>query len=359
MYKWWENLKIVRSTQKTGNIAPECYDILSDLPEKALNFYKFPERHPLGIYNYSISRIMNAFSFVINQIVLIEKDQLNFKLSDKSINQLLIFQSELLHALHAHIDDCFRILKVVAPYPETKIGNMTSKERKKVEGNVHSWLKTFNHPTYDIFARKIADYRNYLGKIVNSIKHNHARLRLIYMNIEGFDVFGYYVEGITLNNKNRIVAGPDPKINPNGTAFSFTRDLRFHFYKIYEISHYLKQALISLLTEEYGVKTFNLKVPNDYNPVLDTVAEEIQNLDWAFFYDEYKKSLPQISFKNNDNKILTLKLIENQARPDIDTVQIFFFQEMDSVTDVITRPYIDFFRKEDINITDIKLFDPE
>lgn len=353
-------MKIVRSTQKNGNITPECHDILFNLPEVSLTFYKFPERHPLGIYNYSISRILNSFSFVLNQIDLIEKEQLNSKLSIESINKLLIFQSELLHALHAHIDDCFRILKVVSPYPETEIKSMSSKERVKVERSVYRWLETFNHPTYSDFEKKIADYRSYLGKIVNSIKHNHARLRLIYMNIEGFDVFGYYVEGITLNNKNKIVAGPDPKIHPNGTAFSFARDLRFHFYKIYEISHYLKQALISLLIEEYDFRTVNLKTKNDYNPILDTVSEEIQNLDWAFYCDEYKKSIPQISFNNNSNNIiLTLKLIKNQTLPDVNTVRLFFFPEMDTVTELITRPYIDFFRKKNINLTNIELFDHE
>lgn len=353
-------MKIVRNTEKTGNIEPECYDILFNLPEVSLNFYRFPERHPLGIYNYSLSRILNSFSFVINQIALIEKEQLNSKLSIESINKLLIFQSELLHALHAHIDDCFRILKVVSPYPETEIKSISSKERVKVERSVYKWLETFNHPTYNDFKKKIADYRSYLGKIVNSIKHNHARLRLIYMNIEGFDVFGYYVEGISLDNKNKIVAGPDPKIHPNGTAFSFARDLRFHFYKIYEISHYLKQALISLLVEEYDFRVVNFKTKNDHNPILNTVAEGVQNLDWAFYCDEYKKSVPQISFKkNNNNTILSLKLIKNQPLPDINIVQLFFFPEMDSVTELITRPYIDFFRKKNININDIKLYDPE
>lgn len=350
-------MKIVRNVQENGNIAPECYDILFNLPEVSLTFYKFPERHPLGIYNYSLSRIFNSFSFVLNQIALIENEQLNSKLSNESINKLLIFQSELLHALHAHIDDCFRILKVIAPYPKTKIENMSCREKKKVERSVYNWLKAFNHPTYRVFEEKIADYRSYLGKIVNSIKHNHARLRFIYMNIEGFDVFGYYVEGIKLNNKNKIVAGPDPKIHPNSTAFSFARDLRFHFYKIYEISHYLKHALISLLLEEYDFEAVNLKTKNDYNPILDTVAEGIQNLDWAFYCDEYKKSVPQISF--NNNTILTLKLIKNQTLPDINIVRLFFFQEMDAVTEVITRPYIDFFRKKNINLNNIELFDPE
>lgn len=357
---------ITRTVKKNGNIAPKSYDILNNLPKKSLDYNKFPERHPLGIYNYSLARILKSFLYVINQIEVIENEQISessFEASEsiKSIDVLLIFYSELLHALHAHIDDCFRILKIVSPYPKNEMCKLSSSKRQEVERYVFKWLKEFNHPSYKKFEEKISDYRTHVGRIVNKIKHNHARLRLISMNMEGFDVLGYYIEGIDLNKDNKIMSCPDPEIHPNSTAFSFTRDLRFHFYNIYEISHYLQEALVLALKKEYNFQSTDLEHYTNYNPNFDIVANKIQNLDMAFYFDEYEKPLPQILInKNNNNTRLTLKLIDNQVFPDnISQIRVNFYMEMDNATDIIKRPYLEYIRKKNIKYNEIEFFDPK
>jgi hypothetical protein len=354
-------LIIKRTEKKNGNIAPKAYDILYNLPEMSLDYYKFPERHPMGIYNYSLSRILKSFIYIIKQIEIIENKQIS-KSSEltRSMDILLIIYSELLHALHAHIDDCFRILKIVSPYPTKEMNNLSSKKRNNVKRSAYKWLKEFNHPSYKNFEKNIAEYRNHIGSIVNKMKHNHARLRLISIDMEGFEVLGYYVEGIDVNKDNKIISCPDTKIHPNYTAFSFNRNLRFHFYYIYEISHYLQEALVFALEKEYNFKPTNFKPYINYNTDFDVVATKVQNLDIAFYFDEYEKSLPQILIKKNDNDIkLTLKLIDNKVQYNINGIRVNFFQEMDAVTEIVKRPYMDYFLNKGIKYNKIEFFDPK
>lgn len=48
---------IKRSIEIDGNIMPEAYNLLNNLPEEGLQYKSYNSLHPLGIYNRSLSRI--------------------------------------------------------------------------------------------------------------------------------------------------------------------------------------------------------------------------------------------------------------------------------------------------------------
>lgn len=64
---------IKRSIECNGNIGPEVYDLLHNLPDEKLSCRDFKKGHPLAIYNTSLARIMNAFSGVLDEYEKIEE----------------------------------------------------------------------------------------------------------------------------------------------------------------------------------------------------------------------------------------------------------------------------------------------
>ena len=52
---------IERDLAIDGNLMPSVYNLLHSLPKKVLNHEAFGLRHPLGIYNISLSKIQKCF----------------------------------------------------------------------------------------------------------------------------------------------------------------------------------------------------------------------------------------------------------------------------------------------------------
>ena len=111
-------LIIKRSIESDGNIKPEVYNLLNNLPEEVLHHKSYGLLHPLGIYNRSLSRITDAFSDVLTEIKRFKKDigpigvHSKEHVSFESLN-LLKAQKELLYSFQSHIDDCYHILKEI------------------------------------------------------------------------------------------------------------------------------------------------------------------------------------------------------------------------------------------------------
>ncbi len=329
---------IKRGMNRDGNIAPEVYNLLINLPDEVLHNLKYGKGHPLAIYNSSINRIMKAFSKVLD---IYEKNISLNQFPKKEFLELLEEQKELLHSLHSHFDDCNQIIKVTSTYPDIK--NISSKERKNLERSTYRWLEYFKNPGFKYFLDNTKDYRKLVGGIVNKIKHEQALVMGISIKIDQIQSIGYFIEVVGVNKKH-ISKLPDSKIHPFGTAFSFPRDLAFHFYNLYVISHYLKKSLDFSFKKLYNIEV-NYKETNVNYPDFGHIAKRISDLDFNFFPDEYNKPHPLIVYTNQeDNKELKLNLDDPWYffnNPQV--VELYWYIEPDGVTEYCAMPYFDYF----------------
>jgi len=299
-------MKIERKTYRDGNLYPEAFNYLKSLPENIDYYQAHIERHPLSIYDLSIQRVMKALAEILDEI-----ERINHALFDAegrldySLAKLPILQKELLEALMAHIDDCYRILKVLHPYDSSNQVKFNDK-----------WLDKAKNPAKKDFENNIKDYKNLLSPIVNKIKHNGGQLRSIVIysrdrrivtkpirkKIQIFPrdarIVGYFLEGVHPNGN----IGPDIEIHPNGkSAISLNRDLRYHFANLYRIGRHLKKAIVKTVRH---VETIDLPYPGSIRHTscqydLESIAEKISNLPSLFYQNEFDKETPDIQFYRN------------------------------------------------------------
>lgn len=302
---------IKRSIEKEGNIMPEAYNLLNNLPEEALQYKSYNYLHPIGIYNKSLSRIKDAFLDVINQLEQVEinvtpsnsysKEPVRFE-----SKELLKAQKELLHSIQSHFDDCYHILKVTSIYPN--MDKFNSNTKKIMQRSAYKWLDISKHPTISYFQGNIQEYKSFIDSIVNKIKHEHGRLRDIILINEYEKRLGYFIETSRVDREGESFSLPDPKIHKNGDLFSYSRDLSFHFYNLYKISYHLKNALIKSFKIQY-----NLEIADNFYLKEDSIdfiniARKIYERNLQFFPKEYQKPVPIIELSQNDSKTLILHL---------------------------------------------------
>ena len=342
---------IKRSIRKDGNILPEAYNLLNNLPEKALNYLEHNELHPVDIYSSSLGRIIKSFLRLKENLIILNDSQED---PIKHRDNVLESQKEVLQSIHAHIDDCNRILKVTSPVMDFK--NLNRNDKKKADRHVTFWLQKAKHPSYNYFEEKIRPYRT-VGKIVNKIKHENAKLRLL--SIEGSNKsFGYYVEGKIIK-KNEVVLCPDTEIHPECTAFSFYRDMALNFYIIYIISHYLSLSLSKSLKNYYDITISQKASENIYFSELKEISEYIQDNEFNYFPDEYNKQLPLILFDNSHDNNLIMNLDENFIiNPNSSSLTVFFYQEGYAHVSQVIRPYVEYIHNR-YHITDFKVINFE
>lgn len=307
-------MKLERKIYRDGNLHPDAFNCLKLLPESVTYHKDHTERHPFSIYSLSIQRVMLAFKAVLDEVDLVytalfdATGRLNYRL-----NKLPDLQKELLHALQSHIDDCYRILKVLHPPIQV--------EEKYVE----TWLGKVNHPAYKELRNAINSYRESFAPIVNKIKHSGGQLRSIVMysrergvvartidkNIQFFPqnarIVGYYLEGMQPNGR----IGPDCEIHPDGkTAISLNRDLRYHFANLYRIGHHLRNAIARTVRHFHGKKLPRpvavTSTTGQYD--IESIAERVSKLPLLFFENEFSKATPDIKFyPGSRSAVLTLE----------------------------------------------------
>lgn len=220
-------------------------------------------RHPLGIYNTSVTRVAQRFARVIGLL----------SRPGHPGEELIESQESLLRALMEHMDDCINILR-----------GLTSDSRG-FEKDRHVKL----------YRRAIAEYRSHIGKVVARIKHRQGRLTLMAVQLEAGFFAGYF---ITVGLRGGAI-GPDPDIHPNVTAFSFNRDLRFHLCHLLLTSARLAEAIVGLA----GV------APVGSEPVDGDLARSIGGviaLPETYFPDEYRKEMPVLRFEAGQGGALRL-----------------------------------------------------
>jgi hypothetical protein len=284
------------SISQRGNLYPVIYNCLCSLPDSVLQHADHGLRHPLAIYNISLSRIIQAF-----QEVLDENDKVYHALikEDGSIDidtgVLLKSQQELLEALLAHIDDGYQILRSL--YPMSRL--------EKSIPFADQWLKKAKHPTVSNFEHLVKPYRDTFAPIVNRIKHEHGRLRVVSMrNMLKLDdpyqrMIGYFVEGVD----KKGVVGPDPKIHGGNRAISLHRDLRYHFVYLYVVDYFLMNAIINAISRTYSIQLLPATHIDMPSIEVKTIAERISHLPFLFFFDEVNKPTPTVSISESDRDV--------------------------------------------------------
>lgn len=332
---------IKQSIQEDGNILPEAYNLLDSLPKNVLHHLDYEEFHPADIYDISLERIIMAFLNLkknLNELEDFENDVNEFQ-----IYSMLETQKELLHAIQAHVDDCFLILKLISPVHDMKC--LEKELRKDCKTSATKWMETLEKEVYDDFKNNIGDYRT-SGRIVNKIKHNHARLRLLSIEKQKKS-FGYYVEGKIIVGKD-IKICPDINIHPESTAFSFSRDMAWNFYTIYVISHYLSKSISKSLQKQHGIDVKIKNRNNHYFNQLKDISTYIEKNNFNYFPDEINKPIPKISvnYSSNENVELILKLDNNFPAKELSgTYKTFFYAKSYKHVSYIIQPYVKYIQK--------------
>jgi len=220
--------------------------------------------NPLAIYNRSLGNILEKFGYVLETVINLTRDETRG--TDWNL-RMQIYQTGLLHALMEHMDDCESILQCFY--------------RKGIKLNVCPPIREFKRSTHD--------YRTYIGKIVNHLKHSQGRLRSFAFFDDIMVYPGYFVEG----PDDKGVLGPAPHIHKGGnTAFSFSRDLRYHFFSVYMVSHHLACATLKITANAYQ----HCRLVPDASRII-RVASMFSKLPLVFFPDEMGKHIPTVTFE--------------------------------------------------------------
>ena len=251
---------------------PPLTEILAAIPQGALYHDLIGRRAPLAVYNISIQQVWSRLEKVVQRLEAISK----YKLSEKDRSGIpgipdmpntLDSYRELLYSLMEYLEDCKGILRSLFQSVETFKKN----------------------PHVRNYEADINQYRDYVGKIVNKIKHQQARLRGVFLYNDDSFIPGFYVEKAIGSD----VVGPDHDIHEGGvTGISFYRDVRYHFVEVLLSADSLGSAVSDIA---------EMSPPNDEENVNDrdssgvrSLADRISQLPLTCFLNEVGKEEPFI-----------------------------------------------------------------
>jgi len=339
------------SVAQHGNLYPPVYNCLRSLPDIALHHVEHGLRHPLGIYSRSLYRVTHAFQEVLNENDKIYQTPMdgnggcNFEAS-----ALLRAQQELLDALMAHVDDCYQILKALYPVDR----NQATKPARFAQ----DWLAQAKHPTVKQFKDQIMPYRETLTPIVNKIKHEHGRLcsivvrNPILLQDARARIAGYFIEGVDSNE----TLGPDTKIHGGNYAISFHHDLRYHFVHLYQLGHFLADALVNAINVEYNLQFVPrpYRSPSSETEEVKNIAERIVRLPFLFYINEVVRPISTVEVVEFEEDC---KLILNEefAFKEVSTLNASIFTtclvDLQYHGDSVTRSWKLLYQREHLSVT--------
>jgi len=231
-------------------------------------------RPPLGIYNISISRVLDAMREQLALLLGVVRSGRIPTAGDNLdwVDPILKAHVEVLHAVQAHVDDCETILK----------GALCEK---------NPW----NSAPGRRFRTLTTEYRERVDGIVNHIKHGYGRVRpfAFYTPAECF--LGYYVEGVDREG----AVGPEPTVHKRGRgAFSFARDVRLHFVWLYGLSWALAEGLSAA-----GATACSEGGDPGDDSRYSRMAEEIEKVAPVFYPDELAQPVPKVHVEREKNRV--------------------------------------------------------
>ncbi len=241
-------------------------------------------RHPLAAYRVSLSTVAQRLLAVLNELMIPSAiGQVPTAITPPNEEHLLEATDHMLDGLMEHMDVCRSIVRCLFSPDDVRFRKASSKYRQSVE-----------------------TYRNHIGSVDNYIKHNQGRLRLVSFTWRGGSCHGYYVEGPIGSG-----VGPAEEIHgPEGTAFSFNRDVRFHVCNIFGVSDRLAAAICSA-DPRIDAAHSPAKV-GDSSSDLTRVLGLAAGLPAVFFPDEVKKAVPLVQI---DANVLTIEYPSTRVRP--------------------------------------------
>ena len=279
-------MESTRDLVRHGNLYPAVFSLLAELPAGTLPHAQQHLRAPGGIYNLSIQRVFAAFRNDLDALEDVHRNLGGPPPIEDSAIRLIAAHIELLESMAAHIDDAYQILRACHP-PQPDV----------TESFADRWLEKAGVRGAAQFKRAIAPYRETLLRVVNKIKHEHGQLRLMAFSNTVAHSAGYYLESIDSTG----VATQDPELHPNHTAFSFNRDLRFHFVNLYDVGNALKMVLSPAL-RQLGIRITGRRTESPSTELL-AIAKRIEALGTIVFPDEVRISTPHVRVQEHDGNV--------------------------------------------------------
>lgn len=264
-----------------NDVTPAAVHALSNLDGIRLYHERQEKRHPLGIYNLTLTEVLDKTSALLT---LYEEANHGLPYLDPNKSDwdesILNATNSLLYSIMNHLDGYKSIISCF-------FEDQTSKDANKVMRNI---------------ARGIRPYRDNVAKIVNSLKHKQTCLSPFYFHCPGVFVLGYFVEGVQPSG----AIGPDPSVHKGGNvAISYNRDLPFHVCGLY----YCSSVLANNIYQVFGVVSSDS--PKGVNVQLEEVLKRISVLPMTFFPDEVNKPTPFVKYKpasQNKGFIVTMEI---------------------------------------------------
>ena len=299
--------ELVRTTLIDGTVAPSALNCLAEIPDRFTHLHRFAVRHPLGIYNLSLEQLEKDLSCVLQRYstcldYLESKVGWDGELIDDNFsdgyNDLLAAQKNFILSLRAHIDDCYAVFASIQdPTNVREKSNFTDR-----------WLAAAKFPYLDDFNRAISSYKDeYLGPLVNGLKHRQARMRPIIF-YKRFDFrLGYYVEEPGVDG----TPGPSPHVHKDrNSAFSFAKDIAFNIFHIYFISDRLKDVL-KIALREFHSFALNSRTTTARHNEWQQILRQVAKIPLRVFPDEMEKPIACVNYvERSELCALTLRYPE-------------------------------------------------
>jgi hypothetical protein len=290
---------IERTTIKS--ILPEAADALITNESAPLYNSDYSIRPPIGIYNISLLKIINCFEEVLKKLDHYLNEALFRKpeYDDQFDENITDAQENLLKSIKEHFDDCENVIRCF--YPPTLGANNLRSQKIYI----------------DYFDAIKNGFFKHVSDIVNAIKHDHNRLRIITLFNDIRVIPGYFVE--TVDEKGVIV--PNRKINlpvyskyyPKyfyDTAFSFHRNLRYLLWGIYYTGHHLAKAIYAVT----NTTPSKYAASGRMDQRIVNIAERVMKLPMFFYKDELHQDIPTVHIaENNGEKKLKLAYPDNMV----------------------------------------------
>lgn len=207
----------VQISKSTAQLPLPATAFLSDLRDTEFNSAALGLRHPIGIYNVSLTSVVNSFASALDAVDVHLKIAYDSDERKDSSAHLIQSLDQLLDAVVEHFADVRSIVRVFFD-----------------GAGERAWRSALRQ-----FDETVRSARDFSAVQVNQIKHSQARVRLIHVTSWSIPTAGYFIEGVDGNG----ALGPNPVVHHGNTAYSFARAFRTLLCSVYFLARALPHAL--------------------------------------------------------------------------------------------------------------------
>lgn len=269
-------MRIVESLSDVVTVKPAAQEILENIVNAKTYHETYKVRHPLAAYNTSLAAVSDKVIKVLDVLEKVQKER-EFEVEKNSDweSELIDATDHMLDSIMEHLEDCVGVIRSF--FPESKSGDFKSAKK--------------------VFSKSISGYRDHIGKIVNYLKHNQGRLRVISFSWSNGSSLGYFVEGPVAGGG----LGPVSVVHRDeASAFSYYRDVPFHLCNMYAVSRRLAVVIRGI---NKGRMRSGKPLEKGKPTKLARALERASKLPRIYFDDEVKKGVPDIRFGSKRVKI--------------------------------------------------------